>query len=151
MRLRVRRVRLRRVIVAPGLVVAVMTLTTIGGTIASSGVAATSLASFSSHVSTIDAAQLGGTWRRGCPVGPAQLRLVTMDYVNFQGEARVGTMVVAAKVVGAVVTIFRTLYVHRVPIRWARSTLDGGRQHLGLQLSACGCERAATVVGARVR
>jgi hypothetical protein len=146
MRLRVRRVRLRRVIVAPGLVVAVMTLTTIGGTIASSGVAATSLASFSSHVSTIDAAQLGGTWRRGCPVGPAQLRLVTMDYVNFQGEARVGTMVVAAKVVGAVVTIFRTLYVHRFPIHsMLPESQFGGHDPLSMaadNTSGFNCRRA---------
>jgi hypothetical protein len=113
----VRRTRELRAIITTGLVGVVTMLTTVSGGIGSlSAAAATSLTRFSDHVSPIDAAQLGATWRPGCPVGPAQLRLVTLDYVNFQGEARVGTMVVASKVVGAVVTVFRTLYDHRFPI-----------------------------------
>jgi len=143
---RVRRAREWRVIVTSGLLVAVTTLTAIGGTIGSSSAAATSLAKFSSRVSTIDAARLGGTWRPGCPVGPTQLRLVTMDYVNFQGEARVGTMVVAAKVVGAVVTIFRTLYDHRFPIHsMVPESHFGGHDPLSMaadNTSGFNCRRA---------
>jgi D-alanyl-D-alanine carboxypeptidase len=67
-------------------------------------------------VTSVSAADLPYTWRPGCPVGPAQLRLLTMTYWGFDGRPHTGTMVVNADVVSEVTTIFRTLYTEQFPI-----------------------------------
>jgi len=72
---------------------------------------------FSSTVSAVDAAQLGGTWHAGCPVDPDQLRLLHMSYWGFDDRSHLGTMVVNASVVNAVVEVFSTLYAARFPIQ----------------------------------
>ena len=141
----VRKERKWRVIVSSGLLIAAATFIT-GASTRGEIAGATSLRPFSFRVSTVDAAQLGATWRPGCPVGPNQLRLLTMDYVNFQGESRVGTMVIASKVVGAVVKIFRTLYDHRFPIHsMAPESQFGGHDPLSMaadNTSGFNCRRA---------
>src|ERR1700689_2231611 len=53
---------------------------------------------FTSSVASVSAAQLGKTWRPGCPVAPSQLRLLHLRYVGFDARSRVGTMVVNASV-----------------------------------------------------
>ena len=65
----------------------------------------------------VSAAQISATWRPGCPVGPAQLRLLTMRYWGFDGVSHTGTMVVNSSVSSAVVRVFGTLYAQRFPIR----------------------------------
>jgi hypothetical protein len=72
---------------------------------------------FTSRVVAIDATQLGATWRPGCPVGPAQLRLLEMRFVGFNGRARMGSMVVNATVARSVIRVFAALYAGRFPIR----------------------------------
>jgi D-alanyl-D-alanine carboxypeptidase-like protein len=71
------------------------------------------------HVSTapVSAAELGGSWHRGCPVGPAQLRTVHVSYVGFDGRAHTGALVVNRTVTRDVATVFRRLYAARFPIR----------------------------------
>jgi hypothetical protein len=71
---------------------------------------------FSSSVASVTAAQLGKTWRPGCPVAPSQLRLLRLRYVGFDGRSRVGTMVVNATVVASVIKVFSTLYAKRFPL-----------------------------------
>ncbi|HEX3805971.1 MAG TPA: M15 family metallopeptidase [Gaiellaceae bacterium] len=66
---------------------------------------------------TVTAAELGASWRSGCPVGPSALRTLTVSYVGFDGRAHTGSIVVNKSVVGDVETIFRRLYVARFPIR----------------------------------
>jgi hypothetical protein len=98
---------------------AVLCATILAGSVligASSGAANVTLPPFTSNVAHVSAAQLGRTWRPGCPVGPSQLRLVHLRYVSFDGQSRVGTMVVNASVVPAVVRVFATLYAKRFPI-----------------------------------
>jgi len=80
-------------------------------------VAPAALPAFSSSIAPVTAASLARTWRAGCPVGPASLRLVRVDYVGFDGHAHPGSIVVNAQVTAAVVTVFRTLYAARFPIR----------------------------------
>jgi D-alanyl-D-alanine carboxypeptidase len=63
------------------------------------------------------AAMTGRSWRPGCPVGPAQLRLVRVDYWGFDNAAHRGELVVHADVAEAMVHIFATLYRARFPIR----------------------------------
>lgn len=77
----------------------------------------TTAPAFSATVSDVTAAELGGTWHSGCPVGPSQLREIQMTYWGFDGQTHDGTMVVNADVVGTVEKIFSTLYAHRFPIQ----------------------------------
>ena len=63
------------------------------------------------------AAQLGGSWHRGCPVGPSQLRLITLSYFGFDGKPHVGSIVVRSTVTAAVTSAFSRLYAERFPIR----------------------------------
>jgi hypothetical protein len=83
---------------------------------AASGATNVALPAFTSSVATVSAAQLGKTWRPGCPVAPGQLRLLHLRYMGFDGRSRVGTMVVNASVVTSVVHVFATLYVKHFPI-----------------------------------
>ena len=72
---------------------------------------------FVGTVSRVTAAQLRYSYRAGCPVGPAQLRLLHVSYVGFDGKAHVGRIVVNAAVVSDVLTVFKQLYAERFPIR----------------------------------
>lgn len=78
---------------------------------------AAAAARFVGTVSPVTAAELGRSYRAGCPVGPAELRLLHLSYVGFDGKAHVGTMVVNAAVVDDVLTVFKQLYAERFPIR----------------------------------
>ena len=68
-------------------------------------------------VAPVTAAELGGSWHPGCPVGPAQLRTVRVSYVGFDGRAHTGAIVVHEIVAGDVTTVFRRLYAAAFPIR----------------------------------
>jgi hypothetical protein len=72
---------------------------------------------FSAQVQTVTAAELGGSWHRGCPVGPSQLRLITLSYFGFDGKPHVGSIVVRSTVTAAVTSAFSRLYAERFPIR----------------------------------
>jgi hypothetical protein len=60
------------------------------------------------------------SFRPGCPVGPSQLRLLHLSYWGFDGRSHVGSLVVRDRVARDVVTVFRTLYAARFPIRRLR-------------------------------
>ncbi|HEX4526901.1 MAG TPA: M15 family metallopeptidase [Gaiellaceae bacterium] len=70
------------------------------------------------HASTapVTVAQLGASWRPGCPVGAAQLRTVSVAYVGFDGRAHTGALVVNRSVTGDAIAVFRRLYAARFPI-----------------------------------
>ncbi len=72
---------------------------------------------FASSVTSVTSATVPYTWRPGCPVGPASLRLLRLSYWGFDGKAHTGRMVVNESVVGNVVTVFRILYGERFPVR----------------------------------
>jgi hypothetical protein len=67
-------------------------------------------------VAPVTAAELGGSWHPGCPVGPSELRTLHVSFVGFDGQAHGGAIVVRATVTGEVTTIFRRLYAARFPI-----------------------------------
>jgi D-alanyl-D-alanine carboxypeptidase len=71
------------------------------------------------HASTapVTAAQLGASWRPGCPVSPEQLRAVRVSFVGFDGRAHTGALVVNRSVTNDLTAVFRRLYVARFPIR----------------------------------
>ncbi|HKY14090.1 MAG TPA: M15 family metallopeptidase [Microthrixaceae bacterium] len=73
-------------------------------------------ATFVGEVHPVSAARLGSSWRAGCPVGPAMLRLVRVSFVGYDGSQQVGELVVHRDVAGKVVTAFRELFNDRFPI-----------------------------------
>jgi len=75
---------------------------------------------FVSRAERVMAADLPYSWHRGCPVMPSELRRVRLRYVGFDGVAHTGQLVVNAHVVRDVVSVFRTLYRARFPIRRMR-------------------------------
>jgi hypothetical protein len=72
---------------------------------------------FHVSIAPVTTTALGASWRPGCPVGPAQLRAVRVSYVDFDGRAHTGSLVVNRSVVGEVTTVFHRLYTARFPIR----------------------------------
>jgi D-alanyl-D-alanine carboxypeptidase len=58
-----------------------------------------------------------GAWRPGCPVGRSELRRVRVNYVNFDGNVRRGTLVVNEDIAASTSRIFTRLFEERFPIR----------------------------------
>jgi hypothetical protein len=83
--------------------------------------ATSSPAQFRSRNAPIDVAQAkrmtGVSWRRGCPVGLRDLRLLTLSYWGFDGRLRTGGLVVHRDAARELVEVFRDLYAARFPIR----------------------------------
>jgi len=77
------------------------------------------LAALALHASIgpVTRAELGASWHPGCPVGPAQLRVVRVPYWGFDGERHTGELVVNAAVAGRVASVFDRLYRARFPVR----------------------------------
>jgi hypothetical protein len=75
------------------------------------------VAPFAAAVATVTAADLGASWHDGCPVGPEDLRRVTVTFFGFDGVTHRGAIVVHADSAEDVVEVFRQLYAHRFPIR----------------------------------
>ena len=79
---------------------------------------------FESHISPIGPAtrdlMTGRSWRPGCPVRFADLRLVRMTYWGFDREAHSGRMVVHRWYADEIARVFRRLYDARFPIRRMR-------------------------------
>jgi hypothetical protein len=75
---------------------------------------------FVAHVERVTAADLPYSWRPGCPVGPGELRRVRLRYLGFDGQPHLGRLIVSARVVADVTSIFRTLYSARFPIHRMR-------------------------------
>ena len=59
---------------------------------------------------------VSASWRPGCPVAPADLRLVTVTSIGFDGKPGTGRIVVAADVARATADVFGSLYAMRYPI-----------------------------------
>lgn len=71
---------------------------------------------FRSSITTVTAAQLGASWREGCPLGPDQLRLLTVSYWGYDGSVREGRLVVEAAQADRVLATLRDVYEARFPI-----------------------------------
>jgi D-alanyl-D-alanine carboxypeptidase len=75
---------------------------------------------FVGTVSTVTRADLPHSYRPGCPVTPAQLRLVRVSHWSFDGKSRIGSVVVRSDAARDIVAVFRRLYAARFPIRRLR-------------------------------
>ena len=72
-------------------------------------------------VRPVTAAELGASWRPGCPVGPERLRRVEVNYIGFDGQTHRGELVVHEDVVADVIAIFEQLHRLRYPIAKMRT------------------------------
>lgn len=72
---------------------------------------------YTTSTRTVTAAMLGTSWRAGCPVGPADLREVTVAYWGYDGARHTGRLIVHHSVAGDVAAVFRRLYDRRFVIR----------------------------------
>lgn len=73
------------------------------------------------RVQTVTAEELGASWRKGCPVGPDQLRRVELDHVGMDGKTHRGELIVHRDVVDDVIAIFADLARQRFPIERMRN------------------------------
>jgi hypothetical protein len=69
----------------------------------------------------VTAAELGSTWRPGCPVEPGQLRRIELHHIGFDGRTHVGQLVVNQDRVPQVIAVFEELYRLRYPIEKIRT------------------------------
>jgi hypothetical protein len=101
---------------------------------------------FTARVERVTAADLAYSWHRGCPVAPAELRRVRLAYIGFDGARHLGELVVNARVVPQVTSVFRTLYRARFPIRRMRPIDayrgDDDRSAAADNTSAFNCRKA---------
>ncbi|MFV8316979.1 M15 family metallopeptidase [Mycobacterium sp. 23] len=58
----------------------------------------------------VSAADLGASWRPGCPVEPAHLRRIRPRHIGFDGQTHIGELVVQEDLVADVTDIFEQLY-----------------------------------------
>ncbi|HXH88247.1 MAG TPA: M15 family metallopeptidase [Gaiellaceae bacterium] len=72
---------------------------------------------FAGEIAPVTWNDLRHSYRAGCPVGPAQLRVVRVGYWGFDGRSRRGSIVVSRRVAADVVEVFRKLWAARFPIR----------------------------------
>ncbi len=79
---------------------------------------------FHARVERIDAstrARMSGvSWHRGCPVGFADLRLLSLSHWGFDGRPHRGRLVVNRDAAAAMLKTMRSLYRLRFPIRQMR-------------------------------
>jgi hypothetical protein len=65
----------------------------------------------------VSAADVWATWRPGCPVGPASLFLVRLNYWGFDNAVHRGELVVRADLAGRIQNAFEAALATRFPIR----------------------------------
>jgi hypothetical protein len=63
---------------------------------------------------------MGESWSPSCPVGPGDLRYLTLSFHGFDGRRHTGELVVNASVARDVVGVFRRLYAAGYPIEEMR-------------------------------
>lgn len=69
----------------------------------------------------VTAAELGATWRPGCPVGPEELRRVDVDHIGFDGQTHRGELIVHEDLVPDVIAVFEQLHRLGYPIEKIRT------------------------------
>jgi D-alanyl-D-alanine carboxypeptidase len=71
-------------------------------------------------IEPVSAADLGPSWRPGCPIDPRQLRRAEVTYLGFDGQTHRGDLIVHEDLATEVVAIFDQLLQLRYPIEKVR-------------------------------
>ena len=66
----------------------------------------------------------GNSWRKGCPVSLQNLRYLQISYKDFNGQRKVGEMIVHKAVASEVTKIFGELYAIGYPVRKMKLVSD---------------------------
>ena len=102
---------------------------------------------FVGAIDVVDDARLHASWRAGCPVGVAELRLLTVSHWGFDGAVHRGEVVVHEQYAADVVEVFRSLFDARFALEQVRLVDEFGgdddRSMAANNTSAFNC-RAAT-------
>lgn len=103
--------------------IALVTVLALGWTPSAAG-SSVEVRAFRGSTAPIDPAtrarMTGVSWHRGCPVGFADLRLLTVSHWGFDGHRHRGRLVVNRGAAGAILKTMRSLYRLRFPIRQMR-------------------------------
>ena len=83
--------------------------------------ARSSLAPPTATIQPVTAADLGPSWRPGCPIDPRNLRRVEVNYLGFDAQTHRGALIVNEDLVADVVAIFEQLLQSRYPIAKIRT------------------------------
>src|SRR5438445_459738 len=105
------------VVETAAVVAAAATVVGIGGASVAGDDAAPHAPATNARAARLTAADLPASCRSGCPVGPEDLRMLSLTYWGFDDRPHTGSMVVHASVATDVVEVFHRLYDHRFPIR----------------------------------
>nr|WP_242656931.1 M15 family metallopeptidase [Mycobacterium lehmannii] len=73
------------------------------------------------EVHAVTAADLGESWRPGCPLGPERLRRIEIDHLGMDLQTHRGELVVHEDLVPQVIEIFEQLREARYPIEKMRT------------------------------
>lgn len=104
--------------------------------------------SFSGAIEAVTEADLGPSWRPGCPVGPGDLRRVVVDHWGYDGTEHRGQVIVAALQADAVLSALRTLYDERFPIeRMENVALYGADDNRSMEANNTSAFNCRTVAG----
>ena len=92
------------------------------------------------------AARMSASWRPGCPVPLADLRLASVSHWGFDGQPRRGELVVHAEYADRIVEVFRAVFEARFPIEQMRLVdefgADDDRSMAANNTSAFNCRSA---------
>ncbi len=69
------------------------------------------------HVAKATTKGLGASWRAGCPVGPDELRAVSLRYWSFDGKVHDGVIVLNQDIVRRARAVFAAMYQRKFPLR----------------------------------
>lgn len=87
------------------------------------------------HHSPVSAADLGPSWRPGCPLDPRHLRRVEVNYLGFDGNTHRGALIVNQDLAAEVLAIFEQLRQLHYPIEKIRTvdTYPGANDELSME------------------
>ncbi len=103
---------------------------------------------YRSAVRAVTGAELGGSWRPGCPVAPKDLRNVSVTHWGYDRYPRTGNLVVAASEASRIASVFGDLYAQGFPIDAMYPTaLYGASDDLSMQADNTSAFLCRTVPG----
>ncbi|GAA1116401.1 hypothetical protein GCM10009630_12560 [Kribbella jejuensis] len=77
-------------------------------------------AALNPKVYAVSAAMVPHTYRAGCPVAPASLRLLQLNYWGFDGRVHRGELILRDAAVAKMITVWTSTFASRFPIRQMR-------------------------------